>query len=581
MHRLLICIVIPALLAACASTAPVELPAPLAEPEPELAEPVEEVEISVPERPFPADSLYPLLVAEFALRRNSYDLALEHYRSQARILDDPGVHAHTTHLAQFMRDEESVLETAKLWVESQPDNLEANSILANLLTRKGRAVEALPHLAVVGRSGGKAQYPMLLNGFRTLTTRDKVKLSEGIDALALEFPNDVQILLTQALIQGEQGRADQALDKLNAIFDQEPYQDQAVLLETKLLVDRGAENPFARLREALELKPEDKRLRLQYARLLTRTDLPEAQKQFERLSAQSPRDGDILFSLALLSRETGESDKAKTYLREMLSLGQRVNEGQYYLGRIAEEGGDLDEAISHYKKVDSGGDFFSANNRIGDILIKDNRLDQMGAYFAQLRNDKKEFSAQLYGLEIDLLAKAGRNETAMKLVNQSLLESPKSTALLYTRSLLQEKQDNLVEMERDLRTVIALEPDNATALNALGYSLANRTERFEEAHTLISKALELQPEEPAILDSMGWVLYRQGSYEEAIEFLTRAYIGYPDPEVAAHLGEVLWITGQTSKAKDVWRGALLKDPEHEILGSTLKRFGIKDLEASD
>ena len=388
-------------------------------------------------------------------------------------------------------------------------------------------------------------------------------------------------MLTQALIQGEQGRAEQALDKLNAIFDQEPYQHQAVLLETKLLVERGAQNPFDRLRAALELKPQDKRLRLQYARLMTRTDLAEAQKQFETLSAQSPRDGDILFSLALLNRETGESEKAKTYLREMLSLGQRVNEGQYYLGRIAEEGGDFDEAISHYKKVDQDGDFFSANNRIGNMLIKSNRQEQMRTYFAQLRRDKKEFVAQLYGLEVDLLAKAGNTDDAMNLINQSLLEFPNSTALLYTRSILGEKQNNLEQMESDLRTIIALEPDNATALNALGYSLANRTQRFEEARVLISKALELQPQEPAILDSMGWVLYRQGSYEEAIEFLTTAYTGYPDPEVAAHLGEVLWIMGQTSQARDVWRGALLKNPEHEILASTLKRLGIEDLEAAD
>ncbi|MFT4824858.1 MAG: tetratricopeptide (TPR) repeat protein [Halioglobus sp.] len=584
MLRLLLSIAVLTLFVGCASTDTVESPAPLVEPEAAVvviaAEPEEKVEVEIPERPFPPDSLYPLLVAEFALRRDSYEVALKNYRDQARILDDPGVHAHTTHLAQFMRDEESVLEAASLWVRSEPDNVEVNSILADLLTRKGRVVEALPHLAVVGRSGGKAQYPMLLNGFRALSTQDKMKLVEGIDELAQEFPTDVQILLTQALIQGELGRAEQALDKLNAIFDQEPYQDQAVLLETKLLVESGADEPFARLQTALELKPEDKRLRLQYARLLTRSDLDEAQKQFEILSAQSPRDGDILFSLALLNRETGESDKAKAYLREMLSLGQRINEGQYYLGRIAEEGGELEEALSHYGKVKSGGDFFSANSRIGNILIGSKQPDRMSDYFAELRQDKKEFAAQLYSLEVDLLAKADETDAALALANTSLLEFPNSTALLYTRSMLGEKQDNLALMESDLRSIIALEPNNATALNALGYSLANRTQRFEEAHFLISKALKLQPQEPAILDSMGWVLYRQGNYEEAIEFLTKAYTGYPDPEVAAHLGEVLWITGRTSQAKDVWRGALIKDPQHEILTSTLKRLGIKDLEVT-
>ena len=132
-------------------------------------------------------------------------------------------------------------------------------------------------------------------------------------------------------------------------------------------------------------------------------------------------------------------------------------------------------------------------------------------------------------------------------------------------------------MERDLRSIIASDPDNATALNALGYTLANRTERYTEAFELVSRALALQPDEPAILDSMGWVMYRTGRYEEAVDYLTRAYAAFPDPEVAAHLGEVLWITGDTDAALAVWRGALIKDPDHDILNSTLKRLGVSPL----
>ena len=161
--------------------------------------------------------------------------------------------------------------------------------------------------------------------------------------------------------------------------------------------------------------------------------------------------------------------------------------------------------------------------------------------------------------------------------NGCVLPIPETTSLLYARSMLAEQRDDLVQMEADLRTIIANEPDNSTALNALGYSLANRTERYDEALALISQALALEPDEPAILDSMGWVLYRTGRYEEALDYLTRAYAEFPDPEVAAHLGEVLWVNGDTDAATQVWQGALRKDPNHEILLSTLKRLGVSSL----
>ena len=128
-----------------------------------------------------------------------------------------------------------------------------------------------------------------------------------------------------------------------------------------------------------------------------------------------------------------------------------------------------------------------------------------------------------------------------------------------------------------MRAILARDPNNATALNALGYTLADRTDRHEEALRLISRALELDPGEPAIMDSMGWVLYRTGRYEEALDYLTRAYAEFPDPEVAAHLGEVLWVNGDTDAATQVWQGALLKDPNHKILLSTLERLGISSL----
>jgi tetratricopeptide (TPR) repeat protein len=570
MFRLFILTGIYLSLLACASTAPTTPVVPVAQ---EM--PVEHVE--APEKPLPQDSVYPLLLAEFALRRRAYDVALENYMEQAHLLVDPGVRSHATHLAQFMQREDEALEAAQLWIQVEPDNIEVSNTLATLLSRAGRPLEALPYLATVGRGGGEPQYPILLNGFRKLSPAQQSELVEGINELSAEFPTDSQLLITRSLLYEELDQHDLALKTVRAVFENEPYLNQAVLLEAKLLLDRGDKKPFGRLRATLEKTPEDKRLRLQYARMLTRSDLEAARAQFEILSSQSPRDGDLLFSLALINRETGDLLTAKAYLRQMLELEQRVDEGHYYLGRIAEDEEDYKEAIAQYMKVEDGGDFFNANNRIGNILIDAGQIAQLLAYFEQLRDKNPAMREQLYAMEVDLLTKGEQLNDGMAVLSRALQEFPESTALLYTRSMMWEQQDDLHLMESDLRTILAQEPDNATALNALGYSLANRTERYDEAHELIARALALQPNEPAILDSMGWVLYRQGSYEEALEYLSRAYIKYPDPEVAAHLGEVLWVTGKTEAAIDVWRGALLKDPQHKILVATLKRLGVAGL----
>ena len=579
MFRLLLIATAFALLTACASTATTEQTPAGGEPGPGVddsasAPPVEPV---AAERPFPDDSVYPLLVAEFALRRRVYDVALDNYLQQSEVLRDAGVSAHTTHLTQFMQKEREALQASQLWVELDPKNAEANNTLANLLVRQGRTIEALPHMAEVERQGEAANFPLLLNGFNQLNEQQRGQLVGGINALAGEFPGDTRILLTQALIHTEFNQYSQALDKLDEIFDQEPYQPQAILLEAKILLTEKAKKPYARLQQALEDHPQDKRLRLQYARLLTASDMAAAREQFEILSAQSPRDGDLLLSLALINREIGDDLAAKAYLRQMLALEQRMDEAQYYLGRIAESEEDTQGALYHYKQVEEGREYLSANSRIGLILIAAGQLEKNHEWFHQQRAANPLGREQLYGLEADLLIQAGAPEEAMKVLNQALEETPDTTSLLYARSMLAEQRDDLVLMEADLRAIIANEPDNSTALNALGYSLANRTERYEEALTLISQALELEPDEPAILDSMGWVLYRTGRYEEALDYLTRAYTAFPDPEVAAHLGEVLWVNGDTDTATQVWQGALLKDPNHEILLSTLKRLGVSSL----
>jgi tetratricopeptide (TPR) repeat protein len=562
------------LLTACAGQPSLEQPVA-------TTEAVEKPAIEVVERPIPADSVYPLLVAEFALRRRDYDTAMAQYAEQAPLLRDPAVSSHATHLAQYLQKEPEALAAVQLWVELEPDNTEANNTLAILLVRRGRNLDAAPHLGVVAKAGEEANFPILLNGFERMPETTRTQLVATINQLASEFPRDTQILLTQALLHEELGQTDLAQAKLEQLFKLDPYQYQAVLMEARQLLKDEAKDPFYRIELALEAQPNNQELRLQYARMLTRSDMDAARKQFEILSAQSPEDADLLMSLALINRETGDNLTAKAYLNQMLDLGQRTDDANLYLGRIAEDEQDPEQAIAHYMRVQQGREYYNANGRIGGILIDDGQSDRLNAYFNVLRSRTPERAERLYAIQADLHSQRSDSEAAIRVLNQALEELPESASLRYTRSMLGEQVDDLALMESDLRILIEQNPNNATALNALGYTLANRTDRYQEAEELIGRALVLQPEEPAILDSMGWVLYRLGRLDEAISYLKRAYARFPDPEVAAHLGEVLWQNGESEAAVAIWQGALKKNPDHQILLDTLLRLGVPDLIAGN
>lgn len=550
-------------------TSPKPASGPAPEPEPEVAEP----------RPFPDASIYPLLVAEFALRRRNYDLALQNYLEQAVLLRDIGISAHTTRLAQFMQRDDEATSAAELWVELDPDNLEARLTLANLLAKQGRSLEALPHMETIVRAGGSANFTALARAYEDLEPPLQLALLTRIQGLLKEYPDNTQLRICQVLLLEELGKTERALTALQPVFDVDASQLQAVVLDAKLRLDLGQKRRvFDRMEAVLKLEPENHRLRMQYARLLTRTDLTAAEHQFQILVDQAPDEPDLLFSLALIQREMRDLEGARENLNRLLDLNLRTDEAHYYLGRTAEEEKHWKDALMHYMQVQPGRDFGAATERVASLLLASGQTAELSAYFDHLRERYPRLSERLFTIEADKLAGSDHLAEAVQLLNRGLQEFPLSTSLRYSRSMLYEQQGNLPLAEQDLRDILVREPDNATALNALGYTLANRTDRYAEAADLITRALALSPDEPAILDSMGWIKYRLGEYAEALVYLKRAYRAFPDPEVAAHLGEVLWALGEQEAAVAVWNQALADSPQHEILLETIQRLGAKPAE---
>ncbi len=536
------------------------------------------VEDSPLERRFPEDALYKLLIAEFALRRNVYPIALSSYLEQARLLRDPGLSAHTTRVASFLRDSKATKKSAELWVELDPKDPQANLTLGELLMVSGKPLEALPYLAKAAMAGEEVNFSELLKQREKLSLREKIVLEQQLNKLTLKLPKSSSVLLALSLLKKADGENKQALFFLQRILNLNPNHQQAILLKSSIQLDEGIPNALSEIRRAVKLNPKDSKLRLEYAKLLTRKDLDESRKQFEILSAESPKNSELLLSLALINQEIGDTFEAKAYLQKLITNQQKVNEARTLLARISEDENNIQEALIHYFSVNDGPEFLFANSRIGSILLSTNQISDFSNHFNRARTRYTHLGEELFLLEADLLSKNGLLDESLDVFSRGLSLYPDSINLRYNRSIIAETMNDLKLAEKDLRAIITSHPYNAAALNALGYTLANKTNRLEEAFELITRALKLQPNEPAILDSMGWILYKQRRYKKSLEYLKKAYALYPDPEVAAHIGEVLWITGNIQAAKRIWKEADELSPNHKILKETLRRFKANEFQ---
>ncbi|MDX9873602.1 MAG: tetratricopeptide repeat protein [Spongiibacteraceae bacterium] len=528
-------------------------------------------------RPFPSDTFYDLLVAEVALRRGAYELSLDNYLQQARRTRDPQVTARAARLAQFLRADRAAAEIAALWVELQPDDLEANFTHAMQLAKQERPLDAMPYMVKVLEGGAQANFAAIAASATQQSEADQAQLLAQLRALQARYPDNAELLTGQALLLQQQGQRDQALELVRAVLRDNPTATHALLIETRLLQDMGREQEaFARLEQVVTQNPYNRRLRLQYARLLTNQDLEQARQQFEILVQQSPFDADLLLSLALISRETGALEEARRHFEQLLEMGERVGEAHYYLGQLAEQREDLPTALTHYQQIPPGSEFLPGVARAIEILLADEGLDGVNRFLDQVREQHQQTAVQLYLVESELLMDRQQIQSGQELLTEALQQFPDQPNLLYARSLFSEKLRDLPALESDLRKILERDPDNVHALNALGYSLANLTDRIDEAYELVRRAHELKPDDPAILDSMGWAEYRRGNLEVALDYLQRAYAAFPDAEVAAHLGKVMWELGRQQEAVELWLSALKKDPESLLIRDLLHEHRLSD-----
>ncbi|WP_426106750.1 tetratricopeptide repeat protein [Pseudomonas sp. TWR1-1-3] len=533
---------------------------------------------STPEKPtvyssFSEDTLYSLLSAELAGQRNRLDIALDNYVTQAINTQDPGVSERAFRIAEYLGADQAALDTSLIWVKNAPDDIEAQRAAAIQLARNGRYDESLVYMEKVLQAKGDTHFDFLALAAIETDADTRAGLQKSFDSLLAKHPDNGQLIFGKALLMQQDGDAEGALK----LLEKNPPQNGEVapiLLRARLLqsLNRGDE-ALPLLKKSVSQYPDDKRLGLTYARTLVEQNrMAEAKVQFASLVEQYPEDDELRFSLALVCLEGKSWDEAEGYLQELIERDSHVDSAHLNLGRIAEERNDPEGALVEYALVGPGSEYLPAQLRQADILISHGRGAEASKKLASARGAQPDYAIQLYLIEAETLAANNQTDRAWSTLQQALKQYPDDLNLLYSRAMLAEKRNDLDQMERDLRAIIKREPDNAMALNALGYTLSDRTTRYTEAKALIQQAYDLNPDDPAVLDSLGWVNYRLGNLDEAERLLRQALERFPDQEVAAHLGEVLWANGKQREAKTIWGTFLKENPDSPILRKTILRL---------
>ncbi len=526
-------------------------------------------------KPFPDDAIYPLLVAELSAKSGHVDVALENYLRQARATRDPGIAAQATRIARYLKNPAATLEASLIWAEAEPDSQEARYTAATELTRAGRLQDAMTQMQALYAMGAGANFTAIAASALESGETDRKALLASLEQLGEEVGSDV--LVARAVLAQSLGDNDAALALTGRVLKDEPGNYQAVLIEAQVYQNRGeASKSLARIKAALEAEPGNDRLRLQYARMLAGTDLDASAEQYGILLQNAPDDAEVRLSLALVFREKKDFSRMRAELEALLAAGRQEDAAHVYLGEDDEREGRTDAAMDHYLAVNPSPAFLMAITRAGNMQFKEGGAEALDSALQRFRSRWPEHDTRIVLLQSELLVEHQAYDDAWKVLTEALAAAPEDQALLYSRSMVAEKRHDIPALERDLREIIRMDPNSALALNALGYSLTNLSDRHAEALELISRALALKPDDPAILDSMGWAHFRMGQLDKALGYLQDAFARFPDHEVAAHLGEVLWVMGRKDEAMAAWKKGLQGTPDSPVVRETTKRLGAPE-----
>jgi len=523
------------------------------------------------------DLLYDLLVGEFAGNSGDMTLSIEAYDRAAMQTQDARVAARATYIAVYSEQYDKALELLERWEKLDPDDADISRMYAITYLKLGQPLSAATYIQNILETVDGNGHEKALAVKRLLAKESNVE--DGLvvlDALNKSDAGNQHMLILQARYAAQLEKFDEAIVLLDRVLAIDATLADVHIIKARILAAQGKqEQAMALIALVLMEQPDNDHLRLQYARMLVeQRKFHQAKAQFNLLLKNDPKNADILLSMGLLNIETGDLDEAAKHLQQLIDIGQKEDVSNYYLGRIAQNKEEHKIAIGFYLKVKSGDYVFDSKLRIAGLFARLGKVDE-GLQQLELLAEKQTswpHRVRAYLAQGEILASKQRYAEGLEMYSRALQQKPDDGDLLYARALIAEKVDRIDITEADLLKLLSAQPENANALNALGYTLADRTERLEEARDYIKRAAELVPDDPAILDSLGWVSYRLGNMQDALKWLGMAFEKLEDAEIAAHYGEVLWKNNQKVEAEKVWKIGLEKNAEHPVLLETMKRL---------
>jgi tetratricopeptide (TPR) repeat protein len=519
--------------------------------------------------------LYEFLLGEIAVQRGEYKTAAETFLDLAKRTRDPRIARRAVEVANQGQLTDLALAAAKTWQDIEPQSPAALQVTAALLISAKRVDEAEPYLQKLLSSPGVNLEAGFMQLNRLLASNpDKAANLRVVRKLAAKYPTLPQAHFAIAQAATTAGDDGEALKSIRRAEELRPEWEGAVLFEAQILQKRSTADAAKRLGDFVAKNPDSRDGRLGYARALVMDKrLPEARKQFEAVLAANPGNTELVYAVGVLAYQLKDYPVAEENMKKLLGMKYRDPDGvRYILGQIAEDQKNWPQAIQWYDEIQDGDQAFPARLRTANAMAKQGKLDQAREYLHKVAADNPDQEVQVTVAEAQLLRDAKRYRDAFDFLGEALKGDPEQPDLLYDYALTAEKVDRFDVLEDNLKKLIKVRPDHAHAYNALGYSLADRNMRLPEARKLVEKALELSPDDSFIVDSMGWVQYREGDLKGAAQTLRRAYDGRNDPEIGAHLGEVLWQMGNRADANRVWEEALKNAPDNETLRQTIQRF---------
>ncbi len=538
---------------------------------------VEPPKLDLPNVELTDSLMYEFLLGDIAAQRSRPELAAQAYLDLAKTTRDPRVARRAAQLAFEAHQYDQSVQAFELWQQLEPTSPLAKQMLVSLLLTGGKLEEVRPHVVALLASDPDNVGRTLMSIYGMLNrVQDKNAALDWLTQVTQPYPQVAEAHWVLAQTAEAANKHERAVTESQQAVALRPDWDLAVVLEAQLLQRTEPQKAADLLKKYLQAHDENKEIRLIYARmLLTQKQYAPARDEFTKLLQQRPGSPELAFAIALISLQLGELDRAERELRQALASDDKnkdENTLHFYLGQLSEAKKDDAAALQHYRQI-SGGEYdYQSHLRMAYLLNKSGQLNEARKVLNQAVPKDESGRVQLLMIESQFLRDAKQYEESFKVLARGLESFPDQPELLYQSALIADKLNKHDVFEQLTRKLMKVDPDNAHAYNALGYSLLERNVRIPEAMELVGKAYKLAPDDAAIIDSMGWGYYRLGQYAKSLEFLQRAYKTDPDPEIAAHLGEAMWKQGDQEGAREVWTDSAKKYPDNESLKAVMKRF---------